>query len=337
MTSGGYPANSDWMPPKAKTDWQVTMTTGGPNNSSKTLRFAEAVRSAERSVIQQKKLLQADRRVEAGVESQLLVRRLWLGYTKAAIVLRQMVNCSLVSRPGTALLPATAIGGVLIAMNRSPLFGIVAFATVWTGIWLMLSYPTDFDLSRMAGERARLQRLRTAITSQIHERRAMLSQATGKRDQLTRLLQHQQHVDARLCQRRQLLSENWKSYRGVEFESFLEMVFDELGYVVQTTKVTGDQGADLIVTYRNKRIAIQVKGYADSVSNSAVQEAHTGMAYYRCDAAAVITNSRFTRSAIDVAQRVRCQLVDEDLLRKLILGQVDLWSMCFQNVKTQAS
>ncbi len=70
--------------------------------------------------------------------------------------------------------------------------------------------------------------------------------------------------------------------------------------------MTGDQGADLIVSKHAHRVAIQVKGYFSSVSNSAVQEAHTAKDYYHCDASVVITNSLFTSGAKDLASRVGC-------------------------------
>lgn len=117
--------------------------------------------------------------------------------------------------------------------------------------------------------------------------------------------------------------------RSVEFEQFLERVFQELGYVVETTKVTGDQGVDLIVAFRGRRIAVQVKGYFNSVSNGAVQEAYAGMGYYNCDSCAVITNSRFTPSAVELSDKIRCVLVDEIRLPGIILGDLDLWSLCF--------
>ena len=106
-------------------------------------------------------------------------------------------------------------------------------------------------------------------------------------------LEREQLLASNEYRRRKLLTENWKAMRSVEFEQFLERVFVELGYGVETTKVTGDQGVDLVVSNRSKRIAIQVKGYLNSVSGGAIQEAFTGMACYRCDGCAVITNSLF--------------------------------------------
>lgn len=331
MTSGDYPANSDWMPPKANTEWQVTKATGKPLNSEILL---ESVRSAEQIVSTLKKALRADRFSAGCIGLDLLFQRMLLGYMTTSTALRRMVDYSIVWRPGAALIAATAIGGMLFAISRSPLVGYIVFPSVLAAVWLVVGYPNDSNMARAIErnriDRARLQCLRISLNSRIKELAAELERATINLHREGQLLHRQLLAESHDYQRRLLRGENWRAYRGVEFEMFLEAVFEELGYDVETTKASGDQGVDLIVTFRGCRIAIQAKGYADSVSNGAVQEAHTGMTYYQCSAAAVITNSRFTRSAIDVAQRVGCQLVDEDLLPQLIMGDVDLWSMCFQ-------
>ena len=115
--------------------------------------------------------------------------------------------------------------------------------------------------------------------------------------------------------------------RSVPFENFLEEVFNTLGYVVETTRVTGDQGADLLVSTCGHRISIQVKGYFNSVGNAAVQEAFFGTAFYKCEACAVITNSVFTAGAKDAAQKSGCVLIDENALPALIMGECDLWQL----------
>jgi len=109
-------------------------------------------------------------------------------------------------------------------------------------------------------------------------------------------------IASREYQLKQLYDRNWKAMRSIEFEQFLEEVFTILGYSVETTAVTGDQGVDLIVEKRGVRIAVQVKGYLNSVSNAAVQEAFAGMAHYSCDALSVITNSGFQASAVSLSQ-----------------------------------
>ena len=69
-------------------------------------------------------------------------------------------------------------------------------------------------------------------------------------------------------------------------------------------------------------IAVQTKGYEGSVGNKAIQEAYTGMAFYRCGECIAITNSYFTSGAIDLARSVGCQLIDGEQIPRLIDGQL---------------
>jgi restriction endonuclease Mrr len=123
-------------------------------------------------------------------------------------------------------------------------------------------------------------------------------------------------------ERYDLLSIDWQSLDGIPFEHFLARVFRSLGFHVQLTKTTGDQGADLIASKGTLRIAIQSKSYTNSVGNDAVQQAFAGMAFYRCNQCAVITNSRFTSSAEALAKRVGCRLIAGTDIPALINGQL---------------
>ena len=109
--------------------------------------------------------------------------------------------------------------------------------------------------------------------------------------------------------------------RDKEFEWFLKGVFEQLGYQVEVTKASGDQGVDLIVSGGGRRIAIQVKGYANAVGNSAVQEVYAGMNYWKCKECAVITNSRFTKSARHLAASLNCKLIDRRSMDDLMAGE----------------
>lgn len=96
---------------------------------------------------------------------------------------------------------------------------------------------------------------------------------------------------------------------GYDFEHFLCEVFQTLGYDVEGTKLSGDQGADLFVSRFGKKIVIQAKNYSGSVGNSAVQEAISAKSFYACDEAMVVTNSYFTKSAIELASAAAVRLV----------------------------
>jgi hypothetical protein len=122
-----------------------------------------------------------------------------------------------------------------------------------------------------------------------------------------------------------LRSTNWEILQGVPFEQFLASIFVEWGYDVSTTKVSGDQGVDLVISKNGLELAIQAKGYpSTTVGNSAVQEAHTGMKYYGCHRCVVITNSTFTSAARKLAEGVGCVLIDHDMIPLLIEGKIKL-------------
>jgi Restriction endonuclease len=125
-------------------------------------------------------------------------------------------------------------------------------------------------------------------------------------------------------ERERLLQENWKAMRSDEWESFLARAFRLLGGKVERTGKSGDQGVDLILEIGQRRYAIQAKGYLDAVGNSAVQEAVAGVAHYRCNCSAVITNSRFTRGAAELAESNCCRLIGEDDIPALVLGKLML-------------
>ena len=138
---------------------------------------------------------------------------------------------------------------------------------------------------------------------------------------------HLQHVKSHeyICEG--LLARNWRAMRDVEFEGFLKEVFEALGYSVETTPASGDQGVDLIVAKHGRRTAVQAKGYYNSVSNKAVQEAFAGMAHYHCHACAVATNSRFTPAAKDLAASTGCILIDEHNMFDFVMGRVEVFKV----------
>jgi hypothetical protein len=123
-----------------------------------------------------------------------------------------------------------------------------------------------------------------------------------------------------LTVRRRFAKIFWRSLTGERWEKFLADVFEAHGYSVELTKVSGDQGVDLIVQYSRVRLAVQAKGYSGSVGNAAVQEAVAGRIFYNCTHCAVITNSTFTKSARELASRTSCVLIGESEIDDLISG-----------------
>lgn len=105
---------------------------------------------------------------------------------------------------------------------------------------------------------------------------------------------------------------------GLEFESFISNLFKKMGFSVNQTKSTGDQGIDVIAVKRGLKVGIQAKCYSGSVSNKAIQEVSAGMKYYNLSKGIVVTNNYFTRSAIELAQSNGIVIWDRDMLKEKI-------------------
>ncbi|MFP4698580.1 MAG: restriction endonuclease [Eubacteriales bacterium] len=106
---------------------------------------------------------------------------------------------------------------------------------------------------------------------------------------------------------------------GYEFEDFVVKIFNTLGYSVEETKRSNDQGADLFATRYGQKIVIQAKNYKDNVGNSAIQQVLTAKRFYGCDQAMVITNRLYTPSAKELAEASEVKLVDRNELQKMAI------------------
>ena len=106
---------------------------------------------------------------------------------------------------------------------------------------------------------------------------------------------------------------------GIEFEEYLENIFQQKGYEVETTPATGDYGADLILVKNNQRIAVQAKCYTGSVGVGAVQEALAGKAFYHCDDAWVVTTGNYTMNAKQLAKKANVHLLGKTELGQFII------------------
>lgn len=106
---------------------------------------------------------------------------------------------------------------------------------------------------------------------------------------------------------------------GIEFEGFISDMFKRMGYSVNMTPKTGDQGIDLIAVKSGLRIGIQAKCYSNSVSNKAVQEVVAGVNHYSLSKAVVITNNYFTKSAAELAISNNVTLWDRKLIKEKII------------------
>ncbi len=113
-------------------------------------------------------------------------------------------------------------------------------------------------------------------------------------------------------------SEKIDRLTGYEFEHFLKNVFEKMDYTVANTKLSGDQGADLIISKAGEKIVVQAKKHTNKITNKAIQEVVAAIKHYNADKGMVVTNNFFTRSAVELAKSNNVELIDRDKLNDLL-------------------
>lgn len=106
---------------------------------------------------------------------------------------------------------------------------------------------------------------------------------------------------------------------GVEFENILSILFAKMGYMVQTTPRSGDQGADLLLEKNGYKTVVQAKRYTKKLDNTSVQEVVAAKYHYQYDDAMVVTNNYFTTGAKELAATNQVKLIDRDVLQQLLI------------------
>jgi len=110
---------------------------------------------------------------------------------------------------------------------------------------------------------------------------------------------------------------------GKDFETYLATRFRALGYKVEQTKLVGDYGADLILMREGYRTVVQAKRYSKNVGVKAVQEVLGAKAKYDAQNAIVVTNSGYTKEAVELAHSAGVDLWGRDRLISEILRTPD--------------
>ncbi|OON99119.1 MAG: hypothetical protein ATN35_02090 [Epulopiscium sp. Nele67-Bin004] len=103
---------------------------------------------------------------------------------------------------------------------------------------------------------------------------------------------------------------------GYTFEIFICNILEKHNYKSYVTPRSRDFGADVIAEKDGIKIAVQVKRYTKNVGQSAVREANSAKDYYETETSMVVTNSYFTKSAKQLANKCGVKLIDRDELQK---------------------
>ena len=105
---------------------------------------------------------------------------------------------------------------------------------------------------------------------------------------------------------------------GYQFEYYCADLLKNNGFQnVIVTKGSGDQGVDITAIKDGVRYAFQCKYYSTSLGNTPVQEVYAGKVIYNCHVGVVMTNSTFTKGAIEAAEKTGVLLWDGDKIRSM--------------------
>lgn len=107
---------------------------------------------------------------------------------------------------------------------------------------------------------------------------------------------------------------------GIQFEHYLDLLFQSQGYSVKVTRAAGDYGADLVLEKDGKAIVVQAKRHNKNVGIEAVQQVHSSMNYYGASEAWVISNREYTDAAMTLARSNGIRLIDRQALIDMILA-----------------
>lgn len=100
----------------------------------------------------------------------------------------------------------------------------------------------------------------------------------------------------------------------LDYERFCAARLEAVGWTCELTKGSGDQGADVVARKNGTVLVVQCKKYGSPVGNGAVQEAVAAKGHLKAHFAAVVSNTSFTRSAVELASSTRTLLLNHSEL-----------------------
>ncbi len=106
---------------------------------------------------------------------------------------------------------------------------------------------------------------------------------------------------------------------GEAFEHYIANLLARLNFKsIKVTAYSQDNGLDISAKFEGLHYGFQCKRWKKNIPLSAIQEIYTAKELYQLDRAVVITNSGFTRAAIDAAIKLDVILIDRKRLQAMI-------------------
>jgi restriction system protein len=104
--------------------------------------------------------------------------------------------------------------------------------------------------------------------------------------------------------------EQVKALDPLSFERFVGAAFEQLGYTVSTTALTGDEGVDLIIRKGNILGIVQCKRYDGSVGAPIIRDLYGSMIHNSANEAYLVTTGTVTQPAREWCEGKPIRLID---------------------------
>jgi hypothetical protein len=104
----------------------------------------------------------------------------------------------------------------------------------------------------------------------------------------------------------------------VDFENLIGQLFEDMGYKVKTTAVTGDEGVDLFLQKDGIKEVVQCKRFKGNVGAPIVRDLYGAMIHFNAQKSYLVTTGRITQPARDWVAGKPIELIDGTELMKWI-------------------
>ena len=128
---------------------------------------------------------------------------------------------------------------------------------------------------------------------------------------------HRKAEQERRLERLRSQKDYWMSLSGIEFEQELGNLYENLGYRVDYTPSSGDQGVDLILRKNGKKTIVQCKRYKDPAGPAIARELYGSLVASGADNAVLACTGGFTQGVKEFVQGKPIALISASDLVKM--------------------
>ena len=221
------------------------------------------------------------------------------------------------------LLLSGVTAGILFGSEvAASAFFVGIFLAFFVFIWLsdaILRFKRDHLLGSAVCPRIKLyeEALKTYnLAKEEAERQQREAEEAEKEAERQRRAIERQRQEAER-QRQRKLEQYWISMDGVGFEQELGGLFRSMGYSVERTPTSGDQGVDLVLRKNGVTIVVQCKAHKNVVGPAVVRELFGSMVAFRAKAAILACTGGFTKGVHEFVKGKPISLLDASAIARM--------------------